>query len=383
MALVLDPRTGQLVQVPDNSRAAAMQAQAQQPVTGPRGAMAPLSPRVPTGSTATLTPEQAYAQGLQTTPPVGMDPDVPTVPGQTWPLQPLAVSAGVVPPEQAPVTGARTAADLAPVNAGIARALQEAKPQAPIYQAAERGNYNQYNTNVAALPQPVGAGLNFGFGVNGAPSAQQVLQNYAIQDAMAAQRQAETQRRFDRAALDSHLADAIQNGNPIAIRAQLARINAFDRGNQSLQPEIGANTRAQLNAGTELQLGTMRSGDVKTQARADLIARLLAADIAGQYGVQAATAKAAVEAQKELIKARSPEGRKAAAEAALAETRLNAINAGVAANQLDNAGVIAATRSGQEPQARVYINPLTGAPLSPEEIALLQQQQLRQLQPIQ
>lgn len=359
MALVLDPRTGQYVVVPDDSRAATMQAQAQQPVTGPRGAMTPLQAPTPANAAPTMTPEQAYAQGLQLTPPATMDPDVPTVPGQTWPLQPLQVSAGTVPAGQEPVVGVRDAGALATVNQNIASALQDARPQQGILQPAQRGNYNMYNTNVAALPQAVGAGLNFGFGVNGAPTATQYLQNMAVQDRLNA-------ADAERAAISREFM-ATQAG--IGANSTIGEIAAARTRLAALAPVLGAQTQVQGQISNAVVGAQASAADAQSRlqaaqlgAQSDLASRLLAADITGQYGVAAARAKGQSAIDKVNLEAASPAGQKAAVEAALLQTRLNAIRAGVGAGQIDNTGVIAATRSGQESGVRYGTDPLTGEP---------------------
>jgi hypothetical protein len=375
MALVLDPRTGQYIQVPDDSRAVRMQAAAQQSVTGPRGQMAPLM--APTPSAAPLTPAQAYSQGLQTTPPAGMDPDVPTVPGQTWPLQPLQLSPGVVPETQQPVVGARDAAALASTNQGIADALAATKPGAGVLQPAQRGNYNMYNTDTAKLPQPVGAGLTLGFG-GGNETARQYLDRMAVVDQ---QRAADTERA-------NLLRDYNYAANSITPNSSIGEIAAARGRISALAPILAGQVRNQgelatagVNARAQAASDASRLQGIQLATQGDITSRLLAADITGQYGVQAAQAKGNQALQKVQLEALSPAGRKAAAEAALLETQQNAIAANYP--NMTPAQVIAATRSGQEPAGRVYINPITGAPLSEEEIALLQQQQLRQLQPAQ
>lgn len=360
MALVLDPRTGQYVEVPDTSAAARLQAGAQQPVTGPRGTMAPLMPPTPAGAAPTLTPEQAYARGLQTTPPATMDPDVPTVPGQTWPLQPLQVSAGTIPVGQEPVAGVRDAAALATVNQGIAQALQSASPEAGILQPAQRGNYNMYNTDAAALPKPVSGGVNFGFGVNGAPTARQVLDRYAAQDAQAALEQRVRVQEATQAAELSRLQDL--RNDPVAFRQQLRIVQALAPQTQAGQEQVATLAGLQRrNIGAE-QVAELQSGATVQQQLLANQGRLQAAEIAGQYGVAEADLRARTALGVEQAKLNTPEGRKAAAEAALLETRLNAIRAGVDSGKLGTTGIIAATRSGQEPGVRYGVDPMTGDP---------------------
>jgi hypothetical protein len=89
MALVIDPRTGQLVQVPDNNYAAIAQGNAQNPVTGPRGVLplppqtqqAPLAPvdlsNLPPGSRAARMQAQLNMPVTAVQPPAAPEqPDV-------------------------------------------------------------------------------------------------------------------------------------------------------------------------------------------------------------------------------------------------------------------------------------------------------------------
>jgi len=377
MALVLDPRTGQYVNVPDNSAAARLQAAAQQPVQTPTGALPPLQGPTPPGAQPLLTPEQAFAQGRQLTPPAGVNPDVPTVPGQTWPLQPLPLSPGVVPDTQQPVTGVRTAADLAGTNRLIADAITASRPQAGILQPAERGNFNMYNTNVAALPKPVGGGLNFGFGVNGNQTAGQYLQDMRAVDTQAASDARQEALFRDLQYAQSSITPNSSIGEIAAARARIAAIQPALTGQTAASTRLAEAGIQARTAQNQLENNLAVAG-VKGQS--DYATQLAAANLTGQYAVAAATAKGQATLDKVKLEALSPAGQKAAMEAALLETQLNAIRAGVGAGQLNNAQVIAATRAGQERAPIPATDPITGVPYTPEEIALIQRMRLAQQQ---
>lgn len=396
MAWVLDPASGRIVQVPDDSRAATMTAQAQQPVYGPRNPPPGVSNQTQFGPGAfdVQTPVANALSGVGTAPTTnapsvrfGMNVQAPAAttaaPTVTAPapVAPVVVQPAPAPVGVEPAPALMTDQDRASINAQIAASLAAQRPDAPIYQPAERGNYNQYNTNVAALPKPVGEGLNFGFGVNGAPTARQVLDRYAAQDAQAVIDQRTRLQEATQAAELSRLRD-VEN-DPVKFRRQLRVVQALAPQTQASQQQQGDLAGLQLRGRTAQQVAELQAGTTLQQQTLANQGRLDAADLTGRYGVEAANIRGQAALTTAAAKMTGPEAQKAAVEAALLQTRLNAIQAGLAANQLDNAGVIAATRSGQEPAARVYIDPLTGAPLSEAQIALLQQQQLRQLQPTQ
>lgn len=330
-------------------------------------------PTAPVAPGRAPSPEQAYSRGMQTTPPSYLASDIPTAGVETWPLQPLQLSPGVA-PATAP---ARTASDLAPLNQQAELAVRAMRPEAPIYQQAQRGNYNMYNTDPSKLAKPVGAGLNFGFGVNGQPTATQYLQNAAVQDRLAAADRQQAALLRDYTAAQASIGPNSTIGEIGAARqrmAALAPILGVQTQNQ------GAATGALIGAQASAQDAATRLQAAQLASNADIAGRLLTADLTGRYGLAAATTKAGAAQQKIAAEAASPAGRKAAAEAALLETQLNAVAAGVQAGQLNANQVIAATRSGQERQFAPATDPLTGVPYTPEEQLLIQRRRMAELQ---
>lgn len=509
MALVYDPRTGKLVDdgtgVPGNpARAAAMQAQYNQPVTGPRGVVTPGQPITPffnvqqlpdygnPGAVPYAQRQAEYAQRNPAPPAPAAAPTYPDVPEfNSPPVAPLAAPTPVAPaaptsmanPNAINVGGAlgqvylgslaavpATALDalrrgltnlaggdvntlpggptalgdrafgaidqglgaLAQANRDLGSAIgrgvrgllgvQEAAPAAPVvaptptvpraaapapapatpapapYNAYEdpnhpinrtpqgvsasasvstRGNYNAQNTDLGALAQRAAPtnGINFGFGVNGSETARQYLDRMQTQDQAARLRRQENIRLAERAALDSTLADAVRSGDPIAIRGARAQLQQFDVGRpglEGLQGDVARNQAA-------LQQAQLQEAGALTRAGMDADARLAAADLTGQYGVLGQQARGQAEVAAEQLKSMSPAARKAAVEADLMQTRLNALLAGVQQGQFGLQDVIAGTRAGQERDAAPILDPMTGAPLTPEIIRLLQQMQVDQL----
>lgn len=245
-------------------------------------------------------------------------------------------------------------------------------------QPAQRGVFNQYNTDVATLPQPQTAGINFGFGVNGAPTARETLDRFALQDQQARARQDERLAQATQAAQLSELRDL--RNDPVAYRQALRELEITSPQLAAQQAGLGAQTQANIEAAS-------RQGVAGTQAEAALqqeqianLGRAQAAEITGGLGVQAALARAQGALAQTQLEAQSPEAQKAAVEAGLLGLRYDAALRGIASGELGTSRDVAAvTRAGQESQERAPISPITGAPLSQEEVALEQQLALARL----
>lgn len=282
----------------------------------------------------------------------------PTVPRAAAPTPPAVPQA----PSPAPVMQVPPL-DIGGLNAQLAQTVgtQRAEPTLP------------------ALPTPQSAGVNFGFGVNGSETARQYLDRMQTQDQAARLRRQENIRLAERAALDSTLADAVRSGDPIAIRGARAQLQQFDVGRPGLE---GLTTELQGGVARNqaaLQQAQLQEAGALTRAGMDADARLAAADLTGQYGVLGQQARGQAAVAAEQLKSLSPTSRKAAVEADLMQTRLNALLQGVQEGQFGLQDVIAGTRAGQERDAAPILDPMTGAPLTPEIIRLLQQMQVDQL----
>ena len=229
---------------------------------------------------------------------------------------------------------------------------------------------------VPALPSPQSAGLNFGFG-GGNETARQYLDRMQLVDQ---QRSLAGQQRAlsNEAGWARHtLANNPSVGEMAAARAQLAALN----------PQIRTLTEAQAGL---TQTGLRNQGDLATtglqnegllqRAVMDADARTQAAAITGQYGLREAALKAEADQLELALESMTPTARKASAEAALLETRLNAIRDEVQAGGLNNLGVVAATRAGQEREPVPVIDPLTGVPYTADEIAMIQARRTREEQ---
>ncbi|WNV50602.1 hypothetical protein [Pseudomonas phage Rollin] len=210
----------------------------------------------------------------------------------------------IVQPQPAPMAttpqtsggvGARTAADLEGINAGIAYNLAAAQP-APA-RDAQRGDYNQMNTPSPRQPENIVEGGYGGFGGGG---AREYLDRMAAQDAQTQartdQRRREAQEGVERIGLSNTAARGSIQESMVA-RRQLAAMD--QAGLQRIQDQ-GAAQRQAMQGETDLQR----------------------ANVVGQFGLQqeAMRAAAGIE-QAELTGQYGLAGREAAAQAAIAQTQ--------------------------------------------------------------
>ncbi|WP_152978757.1 hypothetical protein [Pseudomonas mediterranea] len=271
-----------------------------------------------------------------------------------------------------PAPNTLTADDLAGVNQGIASALAAARPQGGMTPVAGN-NFTAQNTTP---PQTQTAGINFGFGVNGAPTAQQVLAGYAQQDRQARLDQQVQADRLTQASLASHLNDPFTSTQDKKLI--LAQMNLNARG-----LEQGAGLATQ-NAGAVLGATAQATNATAALANQRLIAQernqtaLQAAQLTGGYGLQAARVKA--DATQATAAAGAGKNRLANAQADLVETQLNAARAAQEAQLVDPVGLVGLVKTGQVPVQPQDRDPLTGVTYTPEEIALQQQIRLIQAQ---
>lgn len=402
-------------------RRAALEAAARQPVYGPRNQPGPPSlarPPVPAGR----NPDVPYAPGQYPRPvgrdpdvpvaptaarPVGRDPDVPVAPGAIAqatlaPLPATPVNTGYgrnpdVPmpdftPDQASTAIRQDTANLRAYNeatnaqfaasdAQQAAYQQQLAPQpaaapASPYLPAERGNYTMQSTDRVALAERAAptAGLTMGFAPGEATAR---MQGYAAQDAQnRAARQAERQR-LDAEVEGIGLRNAIEQAtNPQVRRAAQTRLAALETSGNLATQQAGETGRAGIAANADLARAGIAGQAAISAAQQDAAARLQAAELTGQFGLKSAQAKAAGSALAELAKAETPQGRLAAQRAALIEQQM------VLGQQAQEAGDVGGTFAAyglSRPAERVYTDPVTGAPLSAEQVRLLQAQNLQRL----
>lgn len=236
---------------------------------------------------------------------------------------PAAQEAPVVAPEPgvdpvAEITAAsrRTPAlDIAALNRGLAETVSAARPEAPIYQPQERGNYNMYNTDQTALAARAAptSGINFGFGVGGAPTASEYLAQMAQQDA--AEARATQQRRTaaqDR--LDMHnLRDRMESDNPFVRRAARLEMEGLNQRMGLGITEAGATDRQVMQGDASRDVagiqgrfglaqadlsnaGALQRTQLEVDQRAQQVAAMLAQDQA-QFEMDPSNQRGAIIAQ--------------------------------------------------------------------------------------
>lgn len=402
-------------------RRAALEAAARQPVYGPRNPPGPPAlarPPVPAGR----NPDVPYAPGQYPRPvgrdpdvpvapttvrPIGRDPDVPVAPGAitqaaTTPLPVTPVNTGYgrnpdVPmpdftPDQASTAIRQDTANLRAYNeatnaqfaasdAQQAAYQQQLAPQpaaapASPYLPAERGNYTMQNTDRVALAERAAptAGLTMGFAPGEATAR---MQGYAAQDVQnRATRQAERQR-LDAAVEGIGLRNAIEQAtNPQVRRAAQTRLAALETSGNLATQQAGETGRAGIAANADLARAGIAGQATISAAQQDAASRLQAAELTGQFGLKSAQAKAAGSALAELAKAETPQGRLAAQRAALIQQQMAL---GQQAQEAGDVGGTFAAYGLSRPAERVYTDPVTGAPLSAEQVRLLQAQNLQRL----
>lgn len=264
---------------------------------------------------------------------------------------------------------ALTAADLAPVNQGIASALAQVRPQGGLTPATN--NFTQQNT---VPPQTQTAGINFGFGVNGAPTATQVLANYAQQDRQARLDQRAEADRLTQAALASHLNDPFTSTQDKKII--LAQMNLNARGTEQSAGLATQNAGAVLGATAQATNAQAALANQRLIAQERNQTALEAAQLTGGYGLQAAKLRA--DATQATAAAGAGKNRLANAQADLAETQLNAARAAQDAGLVTPTQLVGLVKTGQVPMQQPDRDPLTGVTLTPELQTL--QQQILQLQ---
>ena len=251
--------------------------------------------------------------------------------------------------------------------------------QGPTY-ANKRGDYSMTGTSpdvitAARRRADTGSGgVNFGF----APGeARAYLDKMAGQDAAKAAQVALRRQEIEDDVTRIGLRNAMTRGNVQERRAARIELEALNARALARINESGATTRAGMGVAAETQRAQTTAGANLAAAQATAAGRLQAAQIEGQYGLQSAIAKADAQLASEVAKGVTPQAELAARRAQLIEQQM------ILAQQAQQAGDIGGTYAAlglSRPQApQVYTNPITGAPLSPQEIEMLQRQNIGML----
>lgn len=242
------------------------------------------------------------------------------------PAQPTqAAPPPVVSPVQAQPAGAqaRTAADLAGINEGLAYTVANSRAPAPI--APERGNYNTANTsNVDArgnITSTIGVSstnpVSFvgGFGGFAPGDARAYLDRMAVQDAQeqarANERRRAAQDDVERIGLRNTAAGGSVQESMVA-RRQLA---AMDQSDLQRMQEQGATERQAMQGVTELQRTGLAGALGLQQEAMRTEAGLAEAELTGRFGLAGREATAQGRILTEQLKSSSGAELKAQAEA--------------------------------------------------------------------
>ena len=414
MALVRDPRTGLMVEVPDNNPAALIQTAAAQPITGPsraapndaierlttsalglpvalgRDVINQLGTRASNVARGALGAEQLPLPGLARTTQLAdqfstaasdfgqmnrnlatslrsglgwepaAQPPAAVSPAPTPAVPPVAPAAAAAPQPSAPAAppALLTSSDLASVNATIAQNLQSLRPEQGIMQPATRGDYNTTNTARGA-GAPANNGINFGFGVNGAPTAREILDRFAAQDAQDAQtaRQNRLLQQID--LIQSGITERSSVGELAAARTKLAALQPL--AVQAMQNTAGLADRATQGAAARQKQELANVGAVEAAQVAGQ-ARTAGAQTAAQGTVAAAQTRAQGLLAQELLRQQSPEQQRAASEAQLLDLQAQAVLE-LLASGAPAQDVIAGSRRGQPQAPAPYVTDPMGIPL--------------------
>ena len=266
--------------------------------------------------------------------------------------------------------------EVAPVAETAATSRRVARQEGPIYQPQERGNYNMYNTDLTALAARAAptSGINFGFGVGGAPTAGEYLARMAQQDAAEAratqQRRAEAQERLDR----SRLGEQMARGNAFERRAARELLRGLDQRAGLGISESAATERQQMQGDASRDVADIQGRFGLAQADLSNAGALQRTQLeVDQRAKQAADLLAQDQAQFEA----APDNRRGALIAELVQLMLNSGDTQGAISALYGTQPAAPAR----PETKILQGPTGEAigvvvngvprPFTPEEIAEL------------
>jgi hypothetical protein len=257
---------------------------------------------------------------------------------------------------------------------------------------AERGNYNMANTstvdaqgNIASTimqnatnPISVVGGDGRGYGGFAPGEARAYLDKMAAQDAQERAIRANEKKDGMATMLRIGLQREAQSNNAYTRRAAQAELSRLDADQQARAAELAATQRTGLQAAADLQhANTQGQFGLQQEAMRGENA-LVQADLTGQYGLAGREAIAQSRILAEQVAQQSPTARLAAAREQQLQMQAELMRQAQAAG--DVGGVFAAAGLSR-PSTPEYIDPLTGAPLTPDLIEILQAQTRARLSP--
>lgn len=372
----LAKRQGQQAQQFQQTTQAGLANQAGRPFVEPQQppAISPAQQQA-AGTAMQSVADRAVANALPPTPMLGVTGAAPTTPMTNAQVlaQDRANLAGLT-GTAAPQPATTLSPDiLAQTNEGIARALREGRQPTP-GAIPERGNYNMMNTDLQQLSQRSAQteGINFGFGVNGSETARQYLDRVALVDQQRGAERQRAQNDVERITLEREA----RGSDPFARRAARERMT-----------ELAASEAAGFESAGAARLGAAQNAAALEQARIQgqfgLAGEqmrgqfgLQEAELQGQFGVESAMARAAGQIEAAQLSADPVKQ----ARAAMLETRLRQLNAKIAAGTATDEDFLNFTATVGSPSEQMPVNPVTGAPLSPQEVEAEQRRNLERLQ---
>lgn len=271
---------------------------------------------------------------------VGAQPAAPAVAPPAEPVSAVRAAPVAAAAPAAPTGDMLGEADVAAINQQIATSLGALRQPTGL-QPATRGDYNQRNTPVG-VPQT--NGINFGFGVNGAPTAAQYLAQMQVVDQQRAQR-----RRATLAGLEQQRAvDDLRNARtPLEIRQAQRVVDAVTPVAQ--QEAAAASELAQLGQrGTaEQQIAALQTEGAMARTVAEGQNRLAAADLTGQYGLLGRQSAADATVQAAALRNTSGTNQNAAVQAQLRQLQFDLAMDALNNGDLEAAASIASGRGVQ------------------------------------
>lgn len=249
--------------------------------------------------------------GAQPAAPTQNPPREPSPPAAVAPTAPTAPTAPQ--PPAVPLLGQ---GEVNAINSQIAQSIAGLRPEGGIMQPAQRGVFNAQNTTPRA---PQTAGINFGFGVNGAPTAAQYLANMQVVDQQRAQRRQAALAGLEQQRAVDDLRDA---RTPLEIRQARRVLEATAPA--AMQESRGVTElglQAQQTAG-QRAIADVQNAGAMARTLAEGENRLLATDLSGQYGLAGRQAAADATLQAALAKNTSGTNINAAAQAELRQLQL-------------------------------------------------------------
>lgn len=247
---------------------------------------------------------------------LGAQPAAPTQNPPREPSPPAAVAPTAPTAPQPPAVPLLGQGEVNAINSQIAQSIAGLRPEGGIMQPAQRGVFNAQNTTPRA---PQTAGINFGFGVNGAPTAAQYLANMQVVDQQRAQRRQAALAGLEQQRAVDNLRDA---RTPLEIRQARRVLEATAPA--AMQESRGVTElglQAQQTAG-QRAIADVQNAGAMARTLAEGENRLLATDLSGQYGLAGRQAAADATLQAALAKNTSGTNVNAAAQAELRQLQL-------------------------------------------------------------